>query len=212
MTGFDPTLVNSSINSVMAAYNDLMRALINDTQSKFVNPMAMYWACTNAQKFFTEALEPAISSQSNGINTIFQSVVDSMNDAARAWATQTETSYSPVTFTPNTSKVDVTGIRENINGVRGIDKTNASTTVSTLTTIKASIDTALDKAKQAVANCGFVGDGQADSLIGSLNRIQTNISNSIAEMTEAVNTAIESTVSVYGDTAGKVATAFSGAQ
>ena len=210
MTGFDPMLVTTSINNVNNAYNELMRALINDTQSKFINPMAMYWACNSAQKFFTEALEPSVTSQANGVNTIFESVVSAMNDAARSWAAQTETSYSPVGFTPNTSKVDVSGVQENINGVRGIDKANATSTVSVLSSIQASVESALNSAKQAVSNCGFVGDAQAETLIGSLDRIKTNISTATKDLTSAVNSAIENTVASYGDTAGKVSEAFSG--
>ena len=185
MTGFDPMLVTTSINSVNNAYEALMRALINDTQSKFINPMAMYWACNSAQKFFTEGLEPSVTSQANGVNTIFESVVSAMNDAARAWAAQTETSYSPVGFTPNTSKVDVSGVQENINGVRGIDKANATSTASVLSSIQASVESALDK-------------------------IKTNISTATKDLTSAVNSAIENTVASYGDTAGKVSEAFSG--
>lgn len=210
MTGFDPALVSSSIRSVNSAYNDLMRALIDDTQNKFVNPMATYWACNSAQKFFTEALEPSVSSQSNSINTIFESVVAAMNDAARAWAEQTETTYTSISFVPNTAKVDISGIQENINGVRGIDKANATSTISSLSLIQSNIENALSSAKSAVSNCGFVGDAQAETLINSLESIKTNVSNATKELTSAVNTAIENTVSSYGDLAGKVADAFAG--
>lgn len=210
MTGFDPMLVTNSINSVNNAYNELMRALINDIQNKFVNPMSMYWACNSAQKFFTEALEPSIASQANGVNTIFESVVNSMNDAARAWASQTETTYSPVNFNANMTKIDVSGVQENINGVRGIDKANATTTVGALSAVESSINSALDNAKNAVSNCGFVGDSQAESLIGSLERIKTNVAATTKELTSAVNSAIENTVASYGDTAGKVSEAFNG--
>lgn len=212
MTGFDPSLVNSSINNVNSAYNELMRALINDTQSKFVNQMAMYWACNSAQKFFRDALKPAVDEQSTSVTTIFESVVVAMNDAARAWANQTETSYSEVSFSPIATKIDITGIQENLNGVRGIDKENAKSVVSSLSVIQSSVETALDSAKNAVNSCGFVGDEQAETLNSSLNRIKTNISNTTKELTQAVNEAIENTVVTYGDLAGKVAGAFAGNQ
>ncbi len=210
MTGFDPALVSNSINSVNNSYNELMRALVNDTQNKFVNPMAMYWACNSAQKFFNDAFLSAMTELTNGVNVTFESVVTTMNEAANAWAQQTETSYSPISFSANPSKIDVSGVQENINGIRGVDKANATSTVAVLSTIEASVDSALDSAKQAVANCGFVGDAQAESLISSLEKIRTNISTATKELTSAVNSAIENTVSAYGDLAGKISEAFTG--
>ena len=60
MTGFNPDQVTSSMNNVEKAYSDLIRALGTNMQSNFVNTMANFWACNQAQTFFTNNFKPAI--------------------------------------------------------------------------------------------------------------------------------------------------------
>ncbi len=209
LTGFDPQLVYSSISRVQTAYDSLMQALLNDTQSKFVNPMADAWACNDAIQFFAIAAE-AFNSQITGSTSVFQSVVDAMNSAARSWASKTETDYSEKAFSANSGTVDVSCIQENINGVRGIDESAANSAISQLAVIKSAADTALGQAVSAVSNCGFVGGNQETNLVSSLNKIKSNISTSFGELTDAAKTAMDSTVETYGTIEANVSTAFSG--
>ena len=52
LTGFDPSVVNSSINAVKSSYDSLIRALGDDMQNQFIGGMADKWACNQAQTFF----------------------------------------------------------------------------------------------------------------------------------------------------------------
>ena len=52
LSGFDPNLVNQSINSVQRAYENLIQALGDDMQTKFIGGMQDKWACNDAQQFF----------------------------------------------------------------------------------------------------------------------------------------------------------------
>ena len=209
LTGFDPQLVYSSISRVQSAYDQLMRALLSDTQSKFINPMGDAWACNEAMKFF-EAAQTAFNSQIQGSTQVFQSVVDAMNSAARSWATRTETEYSERSFSANNGTVDVSCIKENIGGVRGIDESVATSAVSQLSVIKSAADSALDQAVSAVSNCGFIGGGQESNLVSSLNKIKSNISSSFGELTGSAKTAMDSTIQTYGTIESNVSNAFAG--
>ena len=206
-TGYNETQVKTSIAGVNTAYRRLMMALINEGQNKFINPMADAWACNEAIKYFAE-VKNAFDAQADSITGIFQSVVDSMNSAAAGWAGATDTAYSPVAFEANPSKVDVTCIKENINGVRGINGADANTAMGQLAVIKAAVEDACDAAKTAVENCGFIGATQAESLVGSLLTIKTNITTSFGELTDSAKTGIDATIQRYGELATKVSTAF----
>ena len=155
LTGFNPDVVNSSINSVKAAYENLIHALGDDMQNRFVNGMADKWACNQAQTFFNNSFKPAIDNLIMSSNSIFESVVASMNSAGQAWAMQTDSSYSPQSFSAITKTMDTSVIRENIGGVRGIDLSSATTVANQLTSIADSAKSALTSAQQAVQNPPF---------------------------------------------------------
>lgn len=212
LTGFDPAVVTTSIGSIISAYNSLIQALGTDMQSNFVGGMADKWACTEATNFFNNSLKPAVDSLLTSADSVFVSVIDSMNGAATNWATATQSSYSPVAFTPSNFKLDVSSIVENIGGVRGIDYENANSVVSQLAIIAQSADAALTNAKNAVTNCGFLGGSQADSLQTSLGTIQSKISEAVNQITTATTNALNTTVTNYGDLAGQISSAFTTAE
>ena len=209
LTGFDPSIVSTSINSVKTAYSDLIRALQNDTQTKFVGGMKDNWACNEAQKFFRESFKPSIDELIKGSDDVFESVVNSMNSAAQAWAERTESSYSNVPFTRSNGKVNIDAIQENINGVRGVDEANANQIANTtLQQVAQAASSALQQAKSAVQNCGFIGGAQASNLSNSLETIRTRINEATNELSTQTKSAISSTVTAYGDIRGKVENAF----
>ncbi len=207
-TGFNPSDVSNSIKGVTRAYEDFCGAIIGSMQSKFVNGMSQAWACNQAQTFFNQSFKPAVDSLSSGATTIFESVVNSMNSAATSWASTTGSDWSNISFSPVNQKVDVSGILENINGVRGIDLETANSVTTSLATIKVAAETALTAAQNAVNNCGFVGKSQAETLIASLGTIKNRINQATTELTAATKEAINNTVSTYGDLGGQVAEAF----
>ena len=157
MTGFDPALVSGSITKVKDAYNDLVAALGTEMQSNFIDSMANYWACPDAQTFFAQNFKPAIDGLLSNSHKIFESVVTSMNSAAQGWARQTGATWAGTSFGGALKTVDVSNIKENINGVRGVDEDQANSTAGRLTTIASNAEAALTRAELAVQNCGFVG-------------------------------------------------------
>lgn len=209
LTGFDPSIVNTSINSVKSAYAELIQALQNDTQTKFVGGMKDNWACNEAQRFFRESFKPAIDDLIKGSDDVFESVVNSMNSAAQAWAERTESSYSTVSFSRSNGKVSVDEIQENIGGVRGVDEANANqVATSTLQQVVQASSSALDQAKSAVQSCGFIGGDQAANLSNALETIKSRINEAVNELSNQTKTAIGQTVTSYGDIRSKVENAF----
>lgn len=210
LTGFDPTVVGSSISGVVSAYNNLYAAINTEMQSKFFQGMSDKWACQYAQDFFAQA-KTAIDALIKASNTTFESVVSSMNSAGQKWAAETGTTFTPTTFSTNASTIDSSCILENIGGVRGIDLQSADSTAQTsLSSILNNADTALSEAKNAVASCGFIGGSQQANITASLETIRNNAHSSIDALSNDMKTAISQTVTQYGDTEGKVSAAFAG--
>ena len=209
LTGFDPSVVRTSIASVREAYDSLIHAFGYEMQSKIVDGMADKWACNDAQKFFGD-VKSDVDSLVMNINTVFESIASSMNSAARGWAESTGTDYSDVSFTPIDQKLNIGNIMENIGGVRGIDLQQANSVISYLPTITSNSDDALAAAKQAVATSGFVGGDMQANINASLDKIKTDCHNSIDAIDSAAKEAMDATVTAYGDLEGKVAQAFAG--
>ena len=208
MTGFDPEVVNQAIGNVKSAYESLINVLGDRMQSEFVGGMQDKWACTQAQKFFTDAFKPAIDSIIQSSNSTFESVVSSMNSAGQSWASQTESSYSPQSFTPMSKTIDAGVIMENIGGVRGIDKEAAQGVASKLPSLATEASNALTDAQSAVQNSGFIGGSQQANLVDSLGQIKTKINEVVNNITNETKSAVDQTVEAYGDLEGKVSQAF----
>lgn len=208
LTGFNPTTVRTSMNSVQKAYNDLLKSLGTDMQTQFVNGMADKWACNNAQKFFTEGFKPAVDGLIKDSNKTFKSVIDAMNSGANAWAKQTGSEWSKISFSQIDKSMDVSGIKENINGVRGVDAASANTVAAKLPNIANEAKSALTAAENAVKDCGFIGGSTASNLVASLRKIKTNIDNATQKITEQSKKAINQTVTDYSSLEKNVANAF----
>ena len=208
MTGFDPSIVNSSIGSVKSAYQELITALGDKMQNQFVAGMADKWACNQAQQFFTNAFKPAIDSLISSSNVTFESVVSSMNSAGMAWAEQTDSSYSPQSFSMINKNIDASVIRENVGGIRGIDLDAANAVAAKLPAIAESAKSALTQAQNAVQNSGFIGGSQQANLVNSLGVIKSKIDTATEEITSETKNAIDATVANYSNTEGKISEAF----
>ena len=209
LTGYDPNIVNTSVNSVVSAYNELMAQIKDQIQNKFVNGMADKWACVNAVNFFNEGFKPTIDELLNSTNQIFDSVVRSMTDAATAWANDTgSTQIVVANFSQQNPSIDVSNIQENIGGVRGIDLEQSTSVINQLPSIAIQAESALEHAKSAVQDCGFIGGNQASNLINSLATIKTKINNAFLDITDNVKNAMEQTVNTYSDTEGRISQAF----
>ncbi len=210
LTGFNPEVVNSSINNVKNAYENLIKAIGDDMQRDFIGGMSDKWACNQAQTFFNDAFKPTIDGLIQSSNTIFESIVNSMNSAGQAWASQTDSSYSTQSFSVISKTMDTSVIRENIGGVRGIDLASTEPVAAKLPVIAEAAKNALTNAQQAVQECGSMGGNQASNLINSLGVVKNKIDSAIQEITTASKNAIETTLQSYSNTEGKVSQAFAG--
>ena len=210
LTGFNPEVVTASINGVKGAYSNLIDALGTQVQTQIVDGMSQYWACTQAQEFYTQAFKPLIDSLIVASNSTFQSIVASMNSAANNWAIQTKSSWSGMSIETVDKKVDTSSILENINGNRGIDEVEARNVAAKLNPIADNAKNALTEAQNAVSSCGFLGGSQAAELQASLATIKNNIDKAVEEATQSTSNAINKTVEAYGSLSKDVSTAFAG--
>ena len=209
LTGFDPDVVNSAISKFSESAHDVLTILCKDFKTQFVDAMATIWACKDAQDYFA-AVKTSMDSLTEETEKIFRSVVDSMGSAGKNWGLQTGTSYTAPSFVSNRMSLDVSGIKENINGVRGIDLDAAENVKSVLETLSSRTTTNLTFAKHAVLSSGFIGGTSEANLQNSLEQIRNNIQSSFQNLTQQLNTAIDNTIANYSNTEGKIAQAFAG--
>lgn len=211
-TGTNVEEVSTSINGVIKAYNDLYDAINNTFQHSFIDAMSNLWACNEAKRFFADVKTDmdAIISETN---LVFESVVKAMNDAADVWSSTGGSSFARIAFSTIPSTINVENIRESINGVQGVSLTSANTTAKTsLETVNNAVESAISKAKLAVASNGFKGGNQSANLQESLEKIGNDITRIIRTLSDNVNNRIQETVELYGDIAAKVSSAFAGTE
>lgn len=200
MTGYNPEEVRESINNSVNAYRAYNSAMNTGIQVQFVRPMENVWACEEAQRVFGEH-KTAMDEIYRQFNDFFASLVSVMNAGGSRWAAATESSYTPTNYDVIPNAVDVSGIRVDINGVKGIDKQQADQIATCLPRIAQEATTALNNLSTAVNRCGFIGDDQQETLTNSINNIRTTTQQYIQDLTTKFRNNVNSTVEKYGETA-----------
>lgn len=209
IVGYNSDDVIDSINSIQSAYNDLIQAVGLDMQSQFVNAMQDKWYCKYAQDAF-ETVKKNIDGTVANANYCFSDVVDRMNRAASNYAENTGTAWSNIQFKSNNFKLDVSCIKENVNGNRGVDP-EANAVVAQLPSICNSAVNALSAAQNAVQRSGFLGGDTASQLNTSLGNIKSKLESDFSFITNDCKKAIEQTVQTFNTNTANIATDFSNA-
>lgn len=216
--GYNAEQVRKSIEGVKKAYDYLTNAIGVNVENSFVKQMASNWACPEAVQFFTNFKD--IMDQLNvAVDNTFESVVNSMKSAATAWAQATSGTWGSVgalmmlPLVKKNKKIDVSSIKNDIGGTRGINAIEATKVFQTaLKNLTRDTNDALSMAQNEVRSCGFLGGDQATSLLNSLTTIQRMINQKVTEIINKAKNDMQSSVNKYTDLAKKVSTAFQGKQ
>jgi hypothetical protein len=198
-SGFNETQINTSLTNLQNAYNDLYYALCQQMQTQFVDDVATFWACTEAQVFFNK-VATTLNDMLHAITNTYGVVTSTITAAAVNWAQNTGSGYTSVPFNPKSQRVNSDSIQENIGGKRGADTSKLNQVISTVKQINAMADSALDQSVQAVSNSGFsdAQDSQQQALEGSLRAIKQKIDATLAAMVNDFSREINNTVANYG--------------
>ena len=212
LLGTNNEAIKTSLSGIDSAYKAVITELKDNMQTKFVDEMATKWACHEAQEFFGKFKE-VVDGLLKDTYTTFDSIIDSINSAGKAWATEQGDSsvWTDHNFSAQGAEtISVDCIKENLNGDRGIDDGAKTFTLTTLDRIYINADNALESARTSVNSTGFLGGDQETTLQSSIKSIRDNLSKTIQTLkTDAVN-AIDATVEKYKQVGTKVTNAFSG--
>lgn len=207
--GFDPTAVRMSLNRLQNTYNDMLSSFINYTNT-FLNNMGYVWACPEAVTFFRNIFCPEFNSFVTRIDTSISNIFDAINNSARSWSDISKLSYGKVNFVRFQHKsFDASSIRESINGNVGIDPVSATSNLSTLDKISSMLNTSLTNMVNILRTTSFVGKGQQEVLIQSVNSIKNNINNKYEAIIIGIKNQINNTSQKYKNIATSVSTSFS---
>lgn len=209
--GYNAEDILRSIGGVKDAYNSIIDQIGNRMQTEFINEMADMWACEEAVNFFTNTVKTNIDRLILEVNATFNTVVMAMDHGGHVWAdgTGNPSAYMGTRFEQNPkTSVDVSSIKTDFNGTRGIDMDNVQTVVNKLTDICEQAKNFATKVQDAVVNCGFIGGNQPQELSASLAVIKNSIDDAISSITQLVKTNINNTVSRYGAIQRQVSSSF----
>ena len=207
LVGYNAEEVNNAINNVQSGYNTLIRALTTVNQDSFIDAFANIWASEQAQTFFG-AYKTDISNLVEGINKIYESIVDAMNKAASILASTSGSTWANKVFEQAKCDLNVEVIKDNLNGVKGIDLDKAPDVLKELDSILVLLKAGLLFTKSAVDSSGFVGGGMQEQLILSIKNVEENINTAFDDIKVSVNSAIQETVNAYSMDATKISEGF----
>lgn len=201
LTGFNPGVVDSTLNNLHTSYEHLMFIISDEVQSKFIGGMSDKWAGNEAMNYFKNYFEPNNTQLISLTNKNFTDLYNRIVSAAERWAQRTMTQYSHSRFQPMSKKVDVSVILENINGVRGIDMQASPSVLATLKAIGEEAKSKLENAKNILSSGQEFLDNNGEQT-SSLIELITLIKNAVQKFTEEVineaDNAISKTIEAYG--------------
>jgi len=203
------TEISRALKDIKSVYENLYNILSIDVQRNFVDELANMWACNYAVEFFNNVFKPSFDKLLDNVNAAFANIVESIVSAGVAWAETNGGTFADQGLTLKTNKIDVSGIRENINGVRGIN-VNAQTIANRLSTISSRAETELTNIINAAETSGFYGSSMPENLVSSLTQIKNEMADVIATLNNDVQQYVNKTAEEYRELATSTAKAFSG--
>jgi hypothetical protein len=207
-TGFNPNDITQSIKNMNSNYSELS-SIYNSKLKKFVEDVSTGWACPEAKTFFNTDFKTITTSLGRNIENQFSFINELMNNAAQAWCRTTSSSaFTKVPFQNGLIKeVDVSIIKDNINGDIGIDGERVTSLASSfLADLSSSIDSVLKKCRN-ISN-GFLGGNQRQALDNRINIVSNSIVESIKDQMSKLVANVNNTAQKYQTNAGNVTSYF----
>ena len=202
-TGFNALDIMNTIKNIKGDYDSIMYALHHENEEKFVNKMAGVWATKRAIKFF-KLYKDDIDSLTKRVADLTDVAIKGINEDGKRWASTTENDYTPVTYTLSPNKLNVSNIKDNIDGDAGIYESEALSIVQNLTIVKEHVVLGLDNGIKHVNSSGFLGQGQSDELIAAFTKLKDIVERQFNEISEAATRIVKEEVKTYGDRGSKI--------
>ena len=207
--GFNEFEVRNSLNRLQNIYNDMLSGLVNFTNS-FLNNMGNSWACPEAISFARNIFCPEFNSFVTKIDNSIQNLFEVINNSARSWAASSNAPYNKINFVRFAHKsFDALSFRNDINGNVGIDTVLANSNLSYLDKINNLLNTSLSNMVNVLRTTSFVGKGQQEALIQSVNSVKNGINNKYTSIMVEIKKQIKATIEKYVQTANTVSSSFS---
>lgn len=196
--GYNEGLIHNLINSEQSAYDDIMTAL-GDKMTSMVGEIAGLWYAGNAVTFFNQYLKPVVDDTANVTTQQFENIINTVNSAGDGWARTTENSYGSVSFNASGKQVDVSSIKSvDGNGSSYMTKGTTSETFNTrLNEITQSVSSALETAKSAASNSGFLSSENEGTLEQSLATIASKFEDMMNNIRTEFNRAMDTKEGAY---------------
>ena len=203
--GYSDVEVSHLIDQISSYTANVLDYLTVDMQKNFINPMAENWVCKEAQDFFAsfKEIDERLAIR---IRDRRDELIKFISEAANSWSQQTNSGrtfvvYDSSGFVPN---LDISGIKENYNNIRGINMKHVPEIMRTLMTIIDNTKEDMNSIKRLTVNVPFLGGSQHEKLIQLVDVMTNMIVEEITGFVNATKVAIDNTLTKYGDTAAMV--------
>ena len=206
---------DNNVERLQRILNNKYKQFINQFNTtlkiSFIEPIGRAWASQDAVDYLNQEFSDNVNRLVDVIGQMYEYSFGIIEKARWAWSSTTNTDIISCPFEKIALSLDVSCIKENINGVRGIDKQDVMNCVSNLKEMMGSITAdCLDFVNKEVSDIGFYdyNDVVAQIFRDRMRSTEKMASTLIHSFEIGINNKINNTVQVYGDVAGKIAQNF----
>ena len=208
--GYNDSDVRFIYDEIIGRCTNVHDYLTFDMQEKFVNVMAENWFCKEAQDFFAN-FKQKNDQLVKTVDNKFREIYEIIHDAEMMWAQQTQGKVSRSWgMAGGATNLDISGIKENYNNIRGINMKKVPEIMNTFTTTIEKVKEDMQYIKDSTQRVPFLGGNQQEKLVYLIDSTTKIIVEKVTEFISGTKTAIDSTLAKYGGTAAMVSERLSG--
>ena len=200
MTGYNPEEVRQSIGGAINAYKAYNGAMNAGMQIQFVKPMESVWYGEHAVRIFG-IYKSSMDNLYTEFNKLFAYIVNVMNEGGKEWAKSTESVYNNINYDVIPNACDVSEIKLDIAGVKGIDIQRARQIITCFPRLTEEATGALNSLNNAINRCGFIGSNQQESLTSLVNEVSKKTQDFVTNLNRELNEYMNRTTEEYNQVA-----------
>jgi hypothetical protein len=208
--GLNGQEATAALTKIEWAYDKTMAEIIDAMQARVIGIISGTWFGNDAIEFMRDKFKPAIDEAIKQIETIFQSINDTITQNAQNYDAEHRTSvFQKVLHKVKANTLSIDAMRADLNSFIGI--TNSSEFESAkvmIDGISDAIQDALQEAVAAAGNSGFYGGGQQDALVSSMQKIKSSLSTLSEELAIATKEKLAQTKAREAEIAAANASTF----
>lgn len=208
-TGFNGDAAKDLLIKLNNNYGQFLLSSYSDVVQKYITPISENWASEEAYDFFNQTFAPEMNKIYSDASEMYFTINETVNIAGTEWAnfTGNPDAFKNIEldlFATNNNKAELTTEievikKENASGAKGINIQEVQNLTKILDDCFSTAISTLEELRGYVSNTEFLGGGQSEELMNSLETLKKNISSSLEKIKGTMNQKVFETIANYSN-------------